>query len=85
MTQERMTEFTLTLAENGYILDYNEPQPTRLEFEGGNGLPLRLMNELLGDVTDLIDSGECEKIKLTINVENYDTGEREEAQRNGLD
>ena len=85
MTQGRMTEFTLTLAENGYILDYNEPQPTRLVYEGGNGLPLRLMNELLGNVMELIDSGESDKIKVTINVENYDTGEREEAQRDGLD
>ena len=80
-----MTEFILTLADNGYILEYNDPQPTKLVYEGGSGLTLRLMNELLGDVTELIDSGESDKIKVTINVENYDTGEREEAQGDGLD
>ena len=64
-----MSEYTLTAAENGYILDYNEPQPTRLVYEGGNELPLRLMKELLGDVTELIESGESDKIKITINVE----------------
>ena len=61
-----MTEFTLTLAENGYILDYHN---TRMVFEGGNEMPLRLMKELLCDVTELLDSGECEKIKISINVE----------------
>ena len=64
-----MTEFILTLAENGYILGYDDPQPTRLVYEGGNELPLRLMNELLADVTEQLDSGECVNIKITINVE----------------
>lgn len=63
-----MTEFTLTVADNGYILDYAEPQATCLVYEGGTDLPLRLMNELLGDITEAVEKGLC-KIKITINVE----------------
>lgn len=64
-----MSEFTLTTADNGYILEYEDPQPTRLVYEGGNQFPPRLMNELLGDVADAIDKGESDKIKITIKVE----------------
>lgn len=64
-----MSEFTLTTADNGYILEYDDPQPTRLVYEGGTQLPPRLMNELLGDVADAIEKGESDKIKITITVE----------------
>lgn len=64
-----MSEFTLTTADNGYILEYEDPQPTRLVYEGGSQLPPRLMNELLGDVTEAIETSESDKIKITINVE----------------
>lgn len=64
-----MSEFTLTTADNGYILEYEDPQPTRLVYEGGSQLPPRLMNELLGDVADAIEKGESDKIKITINVD----------------
>lgn len=68
-----MTEFKLSLAENGYILDYHN---TRMVFEGGNELPLRLMKELLCDVTEQLDSGVCEKIKITINVEKGENNDK---------
>lgn len=64
-----MSEFTLTTADNGYILEYEDPQPTRLVYEGGSQFPPRLMNELLGDVADAIEKGESDKIKITINVD----------------
>lgn len=64
-----MSEFVLTTADNGYILEYNDPQPTRLVYEGGSQLPPRLMNELLGDVANAIEKGESDKCKITIKVE----------------
>lgn len=64
-----MSEFVLTTADNGYILEYNDPQPTRLVYEGRNQLPPRLMNELLGDVAHAIGKGESDKCKITIKVE----------------
>lgn len=64
-----MSEYTLTLADNGYVLEYDNPQPTRLVYEGGTELPLRLMSELLGDITEAVGKGDSEKFKVTINIE----------------
>lgn len=58
----------MTLADNGYIVETDEPA-MRLVYEGGSGLPLRMMNELLGDLSHAIEQGEGSKFKITINVE----------------
>lgn len=63
-----MTEYIVTLADNGYIVESEEPA-MRLVYEGGSGLPLRMMNELLGDLSHAIEQGEGSKFKITINVE----------------
>lgn len=63
-----MSEYIVTLANNGYIVESDEPA-MRLVYEGGSGLPLRMMNELLGDLSHAIEQGEGSKFKITINVE----------------
>lgn len=63
-----MSEYIVTLADNGYIMESNEPA-MRLVYECGSELPLRMMNELLGDVANAIEKGESDKCKITIKVE----------------
>ena len=70
-----MSEYIVTLADNGYIVESEEPA-MRLVYEGGGGLPLRMMNELLGDLGHAIEQGEGSKFKVRIDVERYDLAAR---------
>lgn len=70
-----MSEYIVTLADNGYIVESDEPA-MRLVYEGGSGLPLRLMNELLGDLDHAIEQGEGSKFKVRIDVEVYEPSAR---------
>lgn len=70
-----MTEYIVTLADNGYIVESDEPA-MRLVYEGGSGLPLRMMNELLGDLDHAIEQGENSRFKVRIDVERYEPAAR---------
>lgn len=68
-----MSEYIVTLADNGYILEIEEPA-MRLVYqndynETDSVLPLAMMRELLADLDNAIEHGEGRKIKITINVE----------------
>ena len=63
-----MTKYIVTTADNGYIVECEEPA-MRLVYEGGNELPLRMMRELLSDLDHAIEQGENCKIKVRIYVE----------------
>ena len=67
MTQ-KVTEYIVTTAENGYIVESEEPA-MRLVYEGGNELPLRMMRELLADLDHAIEQGENSRFKVRIDVE----------------
>lgn len=60
-----MTEYIVTTADNGYIV---EGESMRLVYEG-NELPLRMMRELLSDLDHAIEQGENCKFKVRIDVE----------------
>lgn len=62
-----MSEYIVTLADNGYIVETDEPA-MRLVYEGGNELPLRMMRELLSDLDHIIEQSEGSKFKVRINV-----------------
>lgn len=64
-----MTEYIVTLADNGYIVESDEPA-MRLVYEGGGGFPLRMMNELLGDLGHAIEQSEGCKFSVKIEVKN---------------
>ena len=63
-----MSEYIVTTADNGYIVESEEPA-MRLVYEGGNELPLRMMRELLSDLEHAIEQGENCKFKVRIDVE----------------
>lgn len=68
-----MSEYIVTLVDNGYILEIEEPA-MRLVYqndynETDSVLPLEMMRELLADLDNAIEHGEGRKIKITINVE----------------
>lgn len=68
-----MSEYIVTLADNGYIVESDEPA-MRLVYqndynETDSVLPLTMMRELLADLDNAIEHGEGRKIKITINVE----------------
>ena len=68
-----MSEYIVTLADNGYIVESDEPA-MRLVYqndynETDSVLPLEMMRELLADLDNAIEHGEGRKIKITINVE----------------
>ena len=62
-----MTEYIVTTADNGYIVESEEPA-MRLVYEGGNELPLRMMRELLSDLDHAIEQGENSRFKVRIDV-----------------
>lgn len=64
-----MTEYIVTLADNGYIVETDEPA-MRLVYEGGSGFPMRMMNELLGDLSHAIEQGGGSKFSVKIEVKN---------------
>lgn len=70
-----MSEYIVTLADNGYIVETDEPA-MRLVYEGGNELPLRMMRELLSDLDHAIEQGESCKFKVRIEVEVYEPAAR---------
>lgn len=70
-----MSEYIVTLADNGYIVESDEPA-MRLVYEGGSGLPLRMMNELLGDLGYAIEQGESCKFRVKVGVEVYEPAVR---------
>lgn len=70
-----MSEYIVTLADNGYIVESDEPA-MRLVYEGGNELPLRMMRELLADLDHTIEQSEGSKFKVRINVERYEPATR---------
>ncbi len=70
-----MSEYIVTLADNGYIVESEEPA-MRLVYEGGSGLPLRMMRELLADLDHAIEQGEGSRFKVTIDVEVYEPAAR---------
>lgn len=63
-----MSEYIVTTADNGYIVESEEPA-MRLVYEGGNELPLRMMRELLADLEHAIEQGKGSKFKVRIEVE----------------
>ncbi len=63
-----MTEYIVTTADNGYIVESEEPA-MRLVYEGGNELPLRMMRELLSDLVHAIEQGENSRFKVRIDVD----------------
>lgn len=68
-----MSEYIVTLADNGYVVESDEPA-MRLVYQDelgktNNVLPLAMMRELLADLDNAIEHGEGCKIKITINVE----------------
>ena len=70
-----MSEYIVTLADNGYIVESEEPA-MRLVYEDGSELPLRMINELLGDLDHAIEQGEGCKFKVRIDVERYEPAAR---------
>lgn len=63
-----MSEFTLTIAENGYFLECEDEPVLKLVYEE-TGMPYKMMKEILCDLEQEIENGESDKIKITINVE----------------
>lgn len=63
-----MSEFTLTIAENGYLLECEDEPVFKLVYEE-TGMPHNMMKEILCDLEQEIENGESDKIKITINVE----------------
>lgn len=63
-----MSEFTLTIAENGYLLECEDEPVLKLVYEE-TGMPYKMMKEILCDLEQEIENGESAKIKITINVE----------------
>lgn len=63
-----MSEFTLTTADNGYILECEDEPVLKLVYEE-TGMPYKMMKEILCDLEQEIENGESAKIKITINVE----------------
>lgn len=63
-----MSEFTLTIAENGYLLECEDEPVLKLVYEE-TGMPYKMMKEILCDLEQEIENGESDKIKITINVE----------------
>lgn len=63
-----MSEFTLTIAENGYLLECEDEPVLKLVYEE-TGMPHNMMKEILCDLEQEIENGESDKIKITINVE----------------
>lgn len=67
-----MSEYIVTLADNGYIVESDEPA-MRLVYqddynETDSVLPLAMMRELLADLDNAIEQGEGSKFKVRINV-----------------
>ena len=62
-----MSEYIVTTADNGYIVESEDPA-MRMVYEG-NELPLRMMRELLADLEHAIEQGENCKFKVRIDVE----------------
>lgn len=62
-----MSEFTLTIAENGYLLECEDEPVLKLVYEE-TGMPYKMMKEILCDLEQEIENGESDKIKITINI-----------------
>ena len=59
--------FTITVAENGYLLECNEDAAAfRSVYEGGK-MPARMMEEILSDLEQAIETND--RVRVTINVE----------------
>ena len=63
-----MSEFTLTIAENGYLLECEDEPVLKFVYEE-TGMPYKMMKETPCDLEQEIENGESDKIKITINVE----------------
>lgn len=75
-----MSEYIVTLADNGYVVESDEPA-MRLVFQDelgktNNDLPRAMMRELLADLDHAIEQGEGCKFKVTIDVERYEPAAR---------
>ena len=75
-----MSEYIVTLADNGYIVEIEEPA-MRLVFQDelgktSNVLPLAMMRELLADLDHAIGQSESCKFKVRIDVEVYEPSAR---------
>lgn len=69
-----MSEYIVTLADNGYIVETDEPA-MRLVYqddynETDSVLPLAMMRELLADLEHAIEQSESCKFKVKIEVKN---------------
>lgn len=69
-----MSEYIVTLADNGYVVESNGPA-MRLVYgdynnETGSVLPLAMMRELLADLEHAIEIGGSGKYKVKFEVEN---------------
>ncbi len=67
-----MSEYIVTLADNGYIVESDEPA-MRLVYqddynETDSILPLAMMRELLADLDNAIEHGEGRKFKVRVIV-----------------
>ena len=75
-----MSEYIVTLADNGYIVESEEPA-MRLVYqddynETDSVLPLAMMRELLADLDNAIEHGEGCEFKVRIDVEKYEPAVR---------
>ena len=61
-----MTEFIITIADNGYVLESDDFLSV---YESEGNIPNNMCAEILGDLMDMIDnSGVC-RFKVVIDVE----------------
>lgn len=65
--EKRITEATLEVADNGYMLRIGQDEMV-LVYEGTK-LPDDIGGELLSDLDDLIDKEEHDKFKITVTIE----------------
>ena len=75
-----MSEYIVTLADNGYIVESEEPA-MRLVYQDdysrtSNVLPIEMMRELLADLEHAIEQSESCKFKVRIDVEVYEPSAR---------
>lgn len=65
-----MTEYKVTLADNGYIVEYDNFKEVYMSsFADGDGMPLKMMECLLAELIDSINHDPRPEFTVTINVD----------------